>query len=194
MRKCELKRKTKETDIEVKLNIEGNGLNNIDTGLGFFDHMLHAFALHSGFDLELKCRGDLYVDCHHTVEDVGIALGCAFAKVTESKDGLARYGEFTLPMDESLASCNVDISGRPYLVFNAEFESEKVGDMDTQMIKEFFYAFAINAKITLHLNLIYGSNDHHKVEAIFKAFAHALGRAVMVARDGKVLSTKGSIS
>ncbi len=193
MRECELKRKTKETEIEVKLNLDGKLSNSISTGIGFFDHMLNSFAVHSGFGLDLKCKGDLNVDTHHTVEDVGIVLGTAFGKLTENKEGLARFGNFTVPMDESLASCSVDISGRPYLVFNAEFTSDKVGDFETQMVEEFFYAFAMNARLTLHINLLYGSNDHHKIEAIFKAFGHTLKNAVNIKDEKNILSTKGSL-
>ncbi|NLP30628.1 MAG: imidazoleglycerol-phosphate dehydratase HisB [Clostridiales bacterium] len=193
MRECELKRKTKETEIELKLSLDGKFSNSISTGIGFFNHMLNSFAVHSGFGLELKCKGDLEVDSHHTVEDVGIVLGTALNKLTENKVGLARFGNFTVPMDESLATCSVDISGRPYLAFNAEFSNERVGDLDTQMVKEFFYAFAMNARLTLHINLLYGSNDHHKIEAIFKAFAHALKNAVIIKDEKNILSTKGSL-
>ncbi|HVI39224.1 MAG TPA: imidazoleglycerol-phosphate dehydratase HisB, partial [Anaerovoracaceae bacterium] len=178
MREGYVKRETRETKIELTLNVDGQGKNQINTGVGFFDHMLTAFAVHSGFDLTLNCRGDIGVDCHHSVEDVGIALGKAFADTLSDKIGIARYGNFTVPMDEALASCCVDISGRPYLVFNAEFGDYRLGDMDSAMIEEFFRAFSMNALVTLHINLLYGKNDHHKAEAIFKAFAHALKIAV----------------
>jgi imidazoleglycerol-phosphate dehydratase len=192
MREGYVKRKTAETDIELVLNLDGSGKHRIGTGVGFFDHMLTAFAVHSGFDLTLTCEGDLEVDCHHSVEDVGIALGKAFADAVSDKKGIARYGSFTIPMDEALASCTVDVCGRPYLVFNAEFGDYRMGDMDTAMVEEFFRAFAMNAMVTLHINLHYGKNDHHKAEAIFKAFAHALKAAVKAEGDG-VLSSKGSL-
>ena len=192
MREGYVKRETKETKIELTLNLDGTGKNQINTGVGFFDHMLTAFAVHSGFDLNLNCKGDLVVDCHHTIEDIGIALGTAFADTLSDKAGIARYGNFTIPMDEALASCCADISGRPYLVFNAEFGDYRLGDMDSEMVEEFFYAFAMNAKVTLHINLFYGKNDHHKAEAIFKAFAHALKMAVKI-EGSEVLSSKGSL-
>lgn len=192
MREGYIKRETRETNIELTLNVDGQGKNRIDTGVGFFDHMLTAFSVHSSFDLTLTCRGDLNVDCHHSVEDVGIALGKAFAETLSDKAGIARYGNFTIPMDEALASCCVDISGRPYLVFNAEFGDYRLGDMDSAMVEEFFRAFAMNAMVTLHINVLYGKNDHHKAEAIFKAFAHALKMAVKL-EGGGVLSSKGSL-
>lgn len=192
MREGYIKRETKETKIGLTLNLDGQGSSQISTGIGFFDHMLTAFAVHSGFDLNLDCKGDLDVDCHHSVEDVGIVLGKAFAEVLSDKSGIARYGNATIPMDEALASCCVDISGRPYLVFNAEFEDYRLGDMDSAMVEEFFRAFAMNAMVTLHINLLYGKNDHHKAEAIFKAFAHAL-KAAVKQEGGGVLSSKGSL-
>ncbi len=192
MREAYIKRETKETKIELTLNVDGEGKNQINTGVGFFDHMLTAFAVHSGFDLVLSCKGDLAVDCHHSIEDIGIALGVAFAEAVSEKKGIARYGTFTIPMDEALASCSLDISGRPFLVFNGEFGDYRLGDMDSEMVEEFFRAFAMNAMITLHINLIYGKNDHHKAEAIFKAFAHALKMAVK--KEGsEILSSKGSL-
>ena len=178
MRTATIKRETKETKIELALTLEGKGIHNIDTGVGFFDHMLTAFALHGGFGLDISCQGDLAVDCHHTIEDIGIVLGKAFEEVLADKRGIRRYGNFTIPMDEALAMCTVDISGRPYLVFHGEFGQERLGDMETAMVEEFFRAFAMNAQVTLHINLLYGKNDHHKVEAIFKAFAHAMKEAV----------------
>ncbi len=192
MREAYVKRETRETEIELTLTIDGQGKNQINTGIGFFDHMLTAFALHSGFDLSLSCRGDLGVDCHHSVEDIGIVLGKAFADTLSDKAGIARYGNFTIPMDEALASCCVDISGRPYLVFHAEFGDYRLGDMDSAMVEEFFRAFVMNAMVTLHINLLYGKNDHHKAEAIFKAFAHALKMAVKI-QGSEVLSSKGSL-
>jgi Imidazoleglycerol-phosphate dehydratase len=192
MREGSVKRATKETNIELTLNLDGQGKNQIDTGVGFFDHMLTAFAVHSGFDLTVSCKGDLKVDCHHTIEDIGISLGKAFADAAADKKGIARYGNFTIPMDEALAACCVDVSGRPYLVFNAEFGDYRLGDMDSAMVEEFFRAFAMNALVTLHINLFYGKNDHHKAEAVFKAFAHAMKAAVRIEGE-EILSSKGSI-
>lgn len=192
MREGYIKRETRETAIELTLNLDGRGKEQIDTGVGFFDHMLTSFAVHSGFDLTLSCRGDLRVDCHHSIEDIGIALGKAFADAVSDKTGIARYGNCTIPMDDALASCSVDVSGRPYLVFNAEFGDYRLGDMDSAMVEEFFRAFAMNALVTLHINLLYGRNDHHKAEAIFKAFAHALKAAVKI-EGGVLLSSKGSL-
>lgn len=192
MREGNVLRETKETNIELTLAVDGQGKNHINTGVGFFDHMMTAFCVHSGFDLYINCKGDLEVDCHHTVEDIGIALGTAFADALHDKTGIARYGSFFIPMDEALAFCSVDISGRPYLVFNGEFGEFRLGDMDTAMVEEFFRAFTMNAKVTLHINLIYGKNDHHKAEAIFKAFAHALRMAVKI-ENNNILSSKGSI-
>ncbi len=191
MRKSELKRKTKETDIQLTLNLDGLGQHDIRTGVGFLDHMLTAFAVHSGFDLQLTCKGDLEVDCHHTIEDIGIALGSAFKEATVDRTSITRYGSFTIPMDEALATCHVDVSGRPFLVFQGEFKGFRMGDMDTQMVEEFFRAFAMNGGVTLHINLLYGSNDHHICEAMFKAFAHALGIACQIRDKNQVLSSKG---
>lgn len=192
-RECRIKRKTKETDISLYLCLDGKGSCNVDTGVGFFDHMLETLCLHGGFDMELSCKGDLTVDCHHTVEDVGIVLGTGFAETLGDKKGIRRYGMFSVPMDEALAICNLDICNRPYLVFNVDFNAPKIGDLDTQMVKEFFYAFAMSARVTLHLNLAYGENDHHIAEALFKAFGHALKQAVAKAESDEVLSTKGSL-
>ena len=192
MREGYIKRETKETRIELTLNIDGSGKNQIDTGIGFFNHMLTAFAVHSGFDLSISCKGDLEVDCHHSIEDIGIAFGKAFGEAVSDKTGIARYGSFTIPMDEALASCSVDISGRPFMVFNAEFGDYRLGDMDSTMVEEFFRAFAMNALVTLHINLLYGKNDHHKAEAVFKAFAHAMRAAVKI-EGGTLLSSKGSL-
>lgn len=193
LRGSKVERKTRETDISLSLALDGQGVSDIDTGVGFFDHMLSAFCLHGGFNIELLCKGDLNVDGHHTIEDVGIVLGTAFAEALGDKKGIRRYGMFTIPMDEALVTCNLDISNRPYLVFNADFIAPKIGDMETQMVKEFFYAFAMNARITLHLNMVYGSNDHHMAEALFKAFAHALKQGVQKTESSEVLSTKGSL-
>ena len=189
MRTAEIKRKTKETDISVALDLDG-GKVNVRTGIGFFDHMLTAFAVHGGFGLEVFVEGDLDVDTHHTVEDTGIALGAAFKKALGDMGGINRYGSFYIPMDESLALCALDISNRPFLVFNAEFKEERCGEYETCCTEEFFRAFAVNAGITLHLNVLYGSNSHHEIEAFFKAFAHAMKIAVAPSGGG-VLSTKG---
>ncbi len=191
MRSADISRKTKETDIKIELSLDG-GECEINTGIGFFDHMLTAFAVHGGFGLKADVKGDLHVDCHHTIEDTGIVLGKAFAEALGDKSGIERYGSFTVPMDESLAFVSLDVSGRPFLVFNAEFPEERVGEFDSCMCEEFMRAFAYNAGITLHVNMIYGGNTHHQIEAIFKALAHAL--AVAVRETGKgVLSTKGSL-
>ena len=189
MRTAEIKRKTKETDISVALDLDGGNVN-VRTGIGFFDHMLTAFAVHGGFGLEVFVDGDLDVDTHHTVEDTGIALGAAFKKALGDMGGINRYGSFYIPMDESLALCALDISNRPFLVFNAEFKEERCGEYETCCTEAFFRAFAVNAGITLHLNVLYGSNSHHEIEALFKAFAHAMKIAV-APFGGGVLSTKG---
>ena len=190
MRIGEITRTTKETDISIKLDLDGTGKVNIDTGIGFFDHMLTALGVHAGFDLDVTIKGDLYVDGHHSVEDTGIALGQAFAKAIGDKAGIARYGSFYIPMDEALCFCSLDISGRPFLVYNAELTNEKVGEFDTCLAEEFFRAFAFNAGITLHIREEYGKNDHHIIEAMFKALAHALKEAVSISGSA-VLSTKG---
>mgnify|MGYP000781991571 CR=1 FL=1 len=189
MRTAEIKRKTKETDIELRLTLEG-GERRIDTGIGFFDHMLNSFAVHSGFGLTLTCKGDLEVDGHHSVEDCGIALGQALAQCVGDKAGIARFGQAFVPMDEALGFCALDISGRPYLVFDCAWRNERVGGLDLCMIREFFYAFSYSAGVTLHMTLLYGENDHHKAEALFKSFARALRTASRL-RTGGVLSTKG---
>jgi imidazoleglycerol-phosphate dehydratase len=189
-RKSDIERNTKETKIKLSLLLDGSGNADVDTGVGFFDHMLTALAVHAGFDLAVQCKGDLNVDGHHTVEDVGIVLGRALAEALGDKAGIARYGNFSIPMDESLASSALDISGRAYLIFNAEFAKEKIGDFETQLVEEFFRALVFNAGITLHINAPYGENDHHKAEAIFKSFAHAIKAAVVIEGD-RVLSSKG---
>ncbi len=192
MRAAEIKRETKETQIQLSLNIDGKGTFTGTTDIGFFDHMLHAFAIHGGFDIALQMHGDLEVDGHHSVEDLGIVLGQAFAQVVD-KTQIVRFGSFYVPMDEALAFCALDISGRPFLHFDASFTNQSVGALDCQLVEEFFRAFAMNSGITLHIRLEYGSNDHHKIEAIFKAVAHALQQAV-VFRDGGVLSSKGVLA
>ena len=190
MRKAEIERNTKETRIKVSLCLDGGDVN-ISTGIGFFDHMLTAFAVHGGFGLDVKVDGDLEVDTHHTVEDTGIALGMAFKQALGDMRGIERYGSFSIPMDESLASAVIDISNRPFLVFKASFEQELCGDYETCVTEEFFRAFAMNSCITLHISVPYGANAHHEIEAIFKAVAHALKIAVKKNDDGSVLSTKG---
>ena len=190
MRTAQIDRKTRETDITLSIDLDGKGNVSVDTGIGFFDHMLTALAVHCGIDLNVKCQGDLYVDAHHTVEDTGICLGKAFAQALGDKSGIARYGSAYVPMDEALAFCSLDISGRAFLVFNAQFSDDRIGQFDTCLTEEFFKAFAFNAGITLHIREEYGKNDHHICEAIFKAAAHALKQAIAV-NGGAVLSTKG---
>ncbi|MCD7773062.1 MAG: imidazoleglycerol-phosphate dehydratase HisB [Ruminococcus sp.] len=190
MRTAEIKRTTKETDIEVYVNLDGDGRVSVDTGIGFFDHMLNSFGVHSGIDLNVVCRGDLNVDGHHSVEDVGIVLGQAFAKALGDKSGIARFGSAFVPMDEALCFCALDISGRPFLAFDGELNDEKIGEFDTCLTEEFFRAFAFNSGITLHIRKEYGKNDHHIVEAMFKAVAHAIKQAV-TATGSDILSTKG---
>lgn len=190
MRTAQIDRKTRETDITLSIDLDGKGNVSVDTGIGFFDHMLTALAVHCGIDLTVKCQGDLYVDAHHTVEDTGICLGKAFAQALGDKSGIARYGSAYVPMDEALAFCSLDISGRAFLVFNAQFSDDRIGQFDTCLTEEFFRAFAFNAGITLHIREEYGKNDHHICEAIFKAAAHALKQAIAV-NGGAVLSTKG---
>lgn len=189
MRTSTVERKTKETQIKASLCLDGGDVE-IKTGIGFFDHMLTAFAVHGGFGLKLETVGDLEVDTHHTAEDTGIVLGQAFKQALGDFSSIARYGNFSVPMDESLAVCSLDISNRPFLVFRASFEEERCGDYETCVTEEFWRAFAMNAGITLHISVPYGSNAHHEIEAIFKAVAHALKQAVTVT-DGGVLSTKG---
>ncbi len=192
-RTSKITRKTKETDITVSLNIDGSGTPDIDTGIGFFDHMLTALCVHGEFDMSVKCKGDLNVDGHHSVEDVGIVLGKAFAEALGDKSGIARYGSSFIPMDEALGFCALDISARPFLVFNASFTNERIGDYEACLTEEFMRAFAFNSGITLHLRCEYGINDHHITEALFKALAHALKQAVSKNADGKALSTKGTL-
>lgn len=191
MRTAQVQRKTKETDINISLCIDGGDVK-ISTGIGFFDHMLTAFAVHGGFGLLVDAKGDLDVDGHHTVEDVGIVLGTAFAQALENKSGIARFGNMFIPMDESLARAIIDVSGRPFLVFSATFEQERVGEFDTCLCEEFFRAFAFNAGMTLHASVEYGTNAHHQIEALFKAVAHAV-KAAVAKTDGAVLSTKGTL-
>ncbi|MBO4579390.1 MAG: imidazoleglycerol-phosphate dehydratase HisB [Clostridiales bacterium] len=192
-REANIKRKTGETDITVSLNIDGEGKASIDTGIGFFDHMLTALTKHSGMDIAISCKGDLYVDGHHSVEDVGIALGKAFAEALGDKVGIVRFGFASCPLDEALASAVVDISGRAYLVYDCSFAQDKIGELDSQLVEEFFRAFASNAGITLHVKCEYGVNDHHKAEAMFKSCARALRQATSIDPrfSDQVASTKG---
>ena len=212
MRISDIERKTKETDIKLHLNIDGKGDSNISTGIGFFDHMLESFARHGQFDLNIDCIGDLHVDYHHTVEDVGIVLGQAFDKAISDKKGIKRFGYACTPMDETLStikteligqdiflsnerdmiSSTLDISGRPFFVFKAEFKNEMVGSFPTELVSEFLRAFAMNGKLTLHVNVPYGDNTHHIIEVIFKGLGRALKDAATINGDA-ILSTKGSI-
>lgn len=189
-----IERNTKETKIRVTLDLDGTGKGEIDTGIGFFDHMLEGFTRHGLFDLTAKCQGDVQVDSHHSIEDMGIVLGSAIREALGDKKGIVRYGSCMLPMDETLAMCAIDLSGRPYLVFDAPFKGEMVGAMDTQMAREFFYAVSYSAGMNLHLKVLYGENDHHMMEAMFKAFAKALDAATRLdPRITDVLSTKGTL-
>lgn len=193
MRTGTVERKTRETDISINLSMDGKGNSEISTGIGFFDHMLTALSKHSGISMNIKAVGDLDVDGHHTVEDTGIVLGQALAKALGDKSGIARYGTAYIPMDEALGFCSLDISNRPFLVFKGEFSNQMIGEYDACLTEEFFRAFAFNAGITMHLNMVYGSNDHHKCEAVFKAAAHALRAAVKELENGETLSTKGTL-
>ena len=191
MRQAQLARKTKETDIQVAVKLDNIGTANIDTGIGFFDHMLTALSVHSGISMDIAVKGDLYVDGHHTVEDTGIVLGKALGEALGDKSGITRYGSAFIPMDEALAFCSLDISNRPFLVFQGTFTNAMIGQYDACLTEEFFRAFAVNSGITLHLRVPYGSNSHHMTEALFKAFAHALKIAVQKNATGETLSTKG---
>lgn len=193
MRTAEIKRETKETNIELRLDLDGTGQSDIKTGVGFFDHMLTLFAFHSRIDLTVHVEGDTWVDAHHTVEDVGIALGQMIVAGLGDKVGIRRYGTSYLPMDETLARAVIDVSGRPFLVYRAEINNPKLGDFDTELAEEFFRAVAMNARLTLHLDVLYGSNSHHMIEALFKAFGRALAEAI--GKDGldRLPSTKGRI-
>lgn len=193
-REASVERNTKETEIKLKLVLDGTGYSDIETGVGFFDHMLDGFTRHGLFDLCVRVHGDLHVDDHHTVEDTGIVLGCAIREALGDKAGICRYGSMILPMDETLVLAAVDLSGRPYLNFQAEFTAPKVGEMDTEMAREFFYAVSYSAAMNLHLKVLDGGNNHHIMEALFKAFAKALDQAA--GKDDRirgVLSTKGSL-
>lgn len=191
---AEIVRTTKETDITVTLNLDGSGESSIDTGIGFLNHMLEGFSKHGFFDLDCRVKGDLQVDGHHSAEDTGIVLGQAIAKAVGDKKGIRRYGYFILPMDDALCLCAVDLCGRPYLSFECEFSSERVGDLDTELVREFFYAVSYSAGMNLHIKMLSGSNQHHMIEAMFKAFAKALDMAAGYDERVKdVLSTKGSL-
>ncbi len=193
-RTADITRTTRETDITIKLNLDGSGKGSIDTGIGFFDHMLEGFTKHGFFDLECHVKGDLQVDGHHTVEDTGIVLGQAIAKAVGDKAGIKRYGYFILPMDDALCLCAVDLCGRPYLNFECDFQMEKVGGLDTELVREFFYAISYSSGMNLHIKMLSGSNHHHMIEAMFKAFAKALDMAVgFEDRLSGVLSTKGTL-
>ena len=187
-------RKTKETDISLHLNLDGTGSSSIHTGIGFFDHMLDGFARHGLFDLKVNVAGDLAVDCHHTIEDTGIVLGNAIKEAVGDKKGIRRYGSCILPMDEVLVLCAIDLSGRPYFSWDAEFTSEKIGDMSTEMVKEFFYAISYTAGMNMHIRVLSGGKNHHMFEAMFKAFSKALDQATVIdPRITDILSTKGSL-
>lgn len=194
-RTANINRKTKETDIAMKLNIDGTGASSVDTGIGFFDHMLTGFSKHGFFNLTLQVKGDLEVDGHHTVEDTGIVLGTAIREAIGDKIGIKRYGSFILPMDDALCLCAVDLCGRPYFAYDCEFSVERVGELDTELVKEFFYAVSYSASMNLHIKMLDGSNAHHMIEAMFKAFGKALDEATSYdARVKGVLSTKGALA
>jgi imidazoleglycerol-phosphate dehydratase len=195
MRTASIKRKTKETDVEVEINLDGTGAANIATGIGFFDHMLDLLARHSRIDMTVRATGDLHIDHHHTTEDVGIALGTAVKQALGDMKGITRYASLHLPMDEALTRVAIDISGRPFLMFKAEFSRDKVGTFDTELVREWFQAFAVNAGITLHVETLYGSNDHHISESCFKGLARALRAAVAIdpRAAGEIPSTKGTL-
>ena len=194
MRTADIKRDTKETQIRLSLCLDGTGKADIRTGVGFLDHMLELFARHGDFDLTATCCGDVQVDFHHSVEDLGICLGKAFTEALGDKRGITRYGQFLLPMDETLALCAIDLSGRPYFSFEGEFTTERVGYMDTEMVREFFYAISYSAGMNLHMKLLSGTNNHHMIEGLFKAFGRALDEATgKDSRIKDVMSTKGSL-
>ena len=191
---AELSRKTKETDVKIRLDLDGTGKSHVSTGIGFFDHVLEGFSKHGFFDLDCQVKGDLQVDGHHTVEDTGIVLGKAIAQAVGDKAGIKRYGFFILPMDDALLLCAVDLCGRPYFDFDCDFSTERVGELDTELVREFFYAISYGAGMNLHIRKLAGSNSHHVIEAMFKAFAKALDMAVSNDdRISGVLSTKGAL-
>lgn len=190
MREAKINRSTLETKIELDLKLDGCGSININSGIGFFDHMLKAMAFYAGFDLELSCKGDLYVDTHHSVEDIGLSLGAAFKEALGNKKGIQRFASPITPMDESLVLVAIDISNRPFFLGDFKFNCEKIGDMETQCFKEFFHAFAMAAAITIHINVMRGENDHHMIEAVFKGLGRAIKEAVCIV-SSEVVSTKG---
>ena len=193
-RNASINRKTKETDIQVTFETDGHGISKIGTGIGFFDHMLEGFSRHGFFDLEMSVKGDLHVDGHHTVEDAGIVLGTAIKEALGDKAGIRRYGSFILPMDDALALCAVDLCGRPYFSYECNFSVERVGDLDAELVREFFYAVSYSAGMNLHIKMLSGINAHHMIEAMFKAFGKALDQATgKDIRITDVLSTKGSL-
>lgn len=192
MRTASITRKTKETEIDIQLNLDGSGKCQVDTGIGFFDHMLTTFAVHSSIDMNLIVKGDLDVDGHHTVEDTGIVLGKAIAAAIDASMPFNRYGTAFIPMDESLGMCSLDLCNRAYLVYSCDYQNEKVGEFDCCLAEEFFRALSTNAGMTLHLKLLYGKNDHHKLEALFKSFAHAFKDAI-ICINGEMISTKGAL-
>jgi len=196
MRTASLSRKTRETDIQVEVTLDGSGKSEISTGVGFFDHMLDQIARHSLIDLKIQAKGDLHIDFHHTVEDVGIALGQAIRQALGDMNGITRYADVHLPMDETLTRVAIDISGRAFLVFRTEFHTPKIGEFDTQLVREFFQAFTMNAGLTLHVETLYGVNDHHISESCFKGLARALRIAVSIdeRQSGRVPSTKGTLT
>lgn len=195
IRKAEFNRKTKETDIALTLDIDGTGISDVNTGIGFFNHMLEGFAKHGFFDLKLRVNGDLEVDGHHTVEDTGIVLGTAIREAIGDKEGIKRYGSFILPMDDALCLCAIDLCGRPYFAYDCDFPVERVGELDTELVREFFYAVCYSAGMNLHIKMLDGSNAHHMIEAMFKAFAKALDEATSYDERIKgVLSTKGALA
>ena len=188
------RRKTKETEINLTLNLDGSGETQLDTGIGFFDHMLDGFARHGFFDMKVQVKGDLIVDTHHSIEDTGIVLGKAIRYALKDKKGIKRYGSCILPMDETLVLCAIDLSGRPYFSFEGEFTTERVGYMETEMVREFFYAISYNAGMNLHMKILSGTNNHHMIEGLFKAFGRALDEATRKdPRISDVMSTKGSL-
>ncbi|PKM50228.1 MAG: imidazoleglycerol-phosphate dehydratase HisB [Firmicutes bacterium HGW-Firmicutes-7] len=189
-RQVNIKRNTKETKIEMSLNLDGSGLYNIESGVGFFDHLMSHIAKHGFFDVKLKCEGDLHIDCHHTIEDIGIVFGKCIQEAVGNKEGIKRYGSAIIPMDEALVLCSLDISGRPYINFDVDFTTIKIGDMDTEMVEEFFRAVAVHGGMNLHIKLLNGKNNHHIAEGIFKAFANALDIATSI--DPRIVGTRST--
>lgn len=195
MRRATITRKTNETDITVSVGLDGTGTSRVATGIGFFDHMLEQVARHSGIDLEINAKGDLHIDMHHTVEDTGIALGQALREALGERKGIGRYADVHLPMDETLTRVAIDVSGRPFLVFKSDFPTPKIGEFDTELVREFFQAFAMNGGITLHVQTLYGANSHHIAESCFKGLARALRQAIAIdeRRKNEIPSTKGTL-